>query len=170
MLLEVIDVQITPEDQQKIQDILSKLNREVLQLAKERGAAAMVGGASLSKVPEFVAAHERIGVLESLKSKIEDALSLSEVVSFEDLPRNIITMYSLVRVIDENDETQANYYLGHLALVEQEALPNDVMLVSGSSPIGQALLDKTLGQSIRVQLPNKATLRLRIVDIQKQLF
>jgi regulator of nucleoside diphosphate kinase len=97
--------------------------------------------------------------LDALREEIERA----EIVEPENVPRNVVTMNSVVRFVDEESRRENEIKLvfpGH-ADVESNR-------VSVLAPVGSALLGLSVGDSIHWPLPNGRARRLRVVAVTYQ--
>jgi len=97
--------------------------------------------------------------LDALREEIERA----EVVEPEAMPRDVVTMNSVVRFVDEESGRESEIVLvfpGH-ADVESRR-------ISVLAPVGSALLGLSVGDSIDWPLPNGRTRRLRVVAVAYQ--
>jgi regulator of nucleoside diphosphate kinase len=113
--------------------------------------------------------HERLGRLldkvgprpdlDALGEEIERA----EIVEPETVPRNVVTMNSVVRFVDEESGRESEVKLvfpGHADIESNR--------ISVLAPVGSALLGLSVGDSIDWPLPNGRTRRLRVVALTYQ--
>ena len=94
-----------------------------------------------------------------LKALIENA----EVVDESELSTDRVSVGITVRY--ENTDTGAQSEYGIVGAGADEADPDEGR-ISSESPIGAALLGKTVGDIVDVEIP-RGTLHLRIVDIHR---
>ncbi|MGH7287000.1 MAG: nucleoside diphosphate kinase regulator [Myxococcota bacterium] len=97
--------------------------------------------------------------LDALREEIERA----EIVEPDAVPRNLVTMNSIVRFADEESGRESEIRLvfpGH-ADVEGNR-------ISVLAPVGSALLGLSVGDSIHWPLPNARMRRLRVVAVTYQ--
>jgi regulator of nucleoside diphosphate kinase len=97
--------------------------------------------------------------LDALREEIERA----EIVEPEAVPRDVVTMNSVVRFVDEDSGRESAVKLvfpGH-ADVESDR-------ISVLAPVGSALLGLSVGDSIDWPVPNARTRRLRVVAVTYQ--
>lgn len=105
---------------------------------------------------------EKVGArpdLDALREEIERA----EIVEPEAVPRDVVTMNSVVRFVDEDSGRESAVKLvfpGH-ADVESDR-------ISVLAPVGSALLGLSVGDSIDWPVPNARTRRLRVVAVTYQ--
>lgn len=97
--------------------------------------------------------------LDALREEIERA----EIVEPEAIPRDVVTMNSVVRFVDEDSGRESEVRLvfpGHADLESNQ--------ISVLAPIGSALLGLSVGDSIDWPVPNARTRRLRVVAVTYQ--
>ena len=97
--------------------------------------------------------------LDALREEIERA----EIVEPEAVPRDLVTMNSVVRFVDEESGMESEITLvfpGH-ADVESNR-------ISVLAPVGSALLGLSVGDSIDWPLPKARSRRLRVVGVTYQ--
>ena len=94
--------------------------------------------------------------------ELEDELDKGEVVNFQDIPRNVITMNSKVRLRDINTQKEIIYWL---------VFPDDANADQGKisilAPIGTALLGYKVGDIIEWRVPAGLT-KLKVEEILYQ--
>jgi transcription elongation factor GreA len=113
-------------------------------------AAAREHG-DLSENAEYTAARERQSFIEGRIAEIEDIISRAEVIDFSKLTGKIVKFGATVRLADEDTEEKVKY---------QIVGPYEADLAKGrisvTSPIGKALIGKTVGDTVEVQTPRGA--------------
>jgi regulator of nucleoside diphosphate kinase len=94
---------------------------------------------------------------------LEAELDLAEVVAATDMPRDVVTMNSRVRFLDESTgaEQEATLVYPFEADVTEGR-------ISVLAPVGAALLGLSIGQEIDWPMPNGAVKRLRVTSILYQ--
>ena len=97
--------------------------------------------------------------LDALREEIERA----EIVEPESVPRDVVTMNSVVRFVDEDAGRESEIKLVFPGHADVEAKRISVL-----APIGSALLGLSVGDSIDWPLPQGRTRRLRVVAITYQ--
>ena len=115
-------------------------------------AAAREHG-DLSENAEYTSARERQGFIEGRIAEIEDIISRAEVIDFSKLSGKIVKFGATVRLADEDTDEKVKY---------QIVGPYEADLAKGrisvTSPIGRALIGKTVGDTVEVQTPRGAQL------------
>lgn len=97
--------------------------------------------------------------LDALREEIERA----EIVEPEAVPRDVVTMNSVVRFVDEDSGKESEVTLvfpGHADLESNR--------ISVLAPVGSALLGLSVGDSIDWPVPNARSRRLRVVAVTYQ--
>ena len=106
------------------------------------------GHGDLSENAEYHAAKERQRYVESRLSQVQQRLGELSMVDLSKIPRDRVGLGSTVLVFDVSKDEEITYEL----VTSEEA---DVARgkISTSSPIGQALMGKKVGDEVRVRSP-----------------
>ena len=113
----------------------------------------------LSENAEYHAAREDQGMLQARIDKLRDELARAYIVDRNNLPNDTVVFGTRVRVKDlDFDEEEAYTLVGP----GEEDYDNNKILTS--SPIGQGLLGKKVGEVAEIQVP-RGTLRYQILEI-----
>lgn len=91
---------------------------------------------------------------------LEEELSRATIVPQKEISREIVTMNSTVRFIDEETRRPSE-----LTLVYPKDADVEKMKVSVLAPVGTALLGLRIGQSIQWPMPNGKTRTLKVLSI-----
>jgi regulator of nucleoside diphosphate kinase len=91
---------------------------------------------------------------------LEEELSRATIVPQKEISRDIVTMNSTVRFIDEETMRQSE-----LTLVYPKDADVEKMKVSVLAPVGTALLGLRIGQSIQWPMPNGKKRTLKVLSI-----
>jgi regulator of nucleoside diphosphate kinase len=94
--------------------------------------------------------------------RLSDALEHAKVVSSEELPPDVVSMHSTVRVADVGTGEEATYTLVYPASADAAARKLSIL-----APIGLALLGRREGEEVRPEAPGGVR-RLRIVKVEHQ--
>jgi transcription elongation factor GreA len=111
--------------------------------------------------PELEDAKSEQALVESQISEIRRVLQIAQVLESEDIPTDHIGIGSMVGMT--NEETDDEWELTLVSSVEADP-DND--LISDESPVGEALMDKRVGDRVVIHVPN-GTLHYRIDSIRK---
>ena len=102
----------------------------------------------LSENAEYHAAKERQGHVEAMIADIEDRLSRAMVIDPKTLSGDKVIFGATVHLIDENDKPIKYQVVGQ---TEADA---KVGRISYSSPLGRALIGRTVGEEVEVSAPS----------------
>lgn len=129
--------------------------------AQERIRKAAALG-DLSENAEYHFAKEENRTLERELAELELKLKTVAVVSNDDVPEGMVYLGHTVKLLDLDDDSE------QLVRIVGEATPpdpnSDVLPVSASSPMGEALMKRTVGETIKVKAP-RGTLEFKILEI-----
>ena len=130
----------------KFEDEIQTLDRELkLELPKEIKRARELG--DLRENAEYAAAKERQRLVESRISMLKKRVGEIALLNVERIPADRAGFGSTVHVVESNGEK----------LVFQLVMPEDADatkgLISTTSPIGRAILNKEPGDSVKVTTP-----------------
>ena len=137
--------------------VLAKLKKELadlkyeltFQLPKELAAAAAHG--DLSENAEYEAAKHRQDFVRSRIAQIEGRIRELSMYTVASIPQGVVGYGSRVKLVnaDGDDDAVVDY---------QIVFPEEVDAARGqislSSPIGRALMSKTVGDEVEVQTPS----------------
>ena len=105
----------------------------------------------LSENAEYHAAKEQQGMIEGRIQVIESNLSRAEVIDPTDLSGDKVVFASTVTIVDEDDK-EFKYQIVGVDEVDVSAGK-----ISYSSPIGRALIGRTIGDEVEVKTPGGET-------------
>ena len=142
----------------KLQDEIAVLEYEYLvELPKEILKARAHG--DLSENAEYHAAKDRQGFLNARIGHLKKRLADVMMVDFSKIPHDKAGLGSTVVVLDPKRDEEVTYYL----VTSEEADPPNGR-VSTTSPIGRALLNKQVGDEVKVVSPG-GTKELEILKL-----
>ncbi|PKP90403.1 MAG: transcription elongation factor GreA [Alphaproteobacteria bacterium HGW-Alphaproteobacteria-16] len=101
----------------------------------------------LSENAEYHAAKERQGQVEASIADIEDKLSRAQIIDPRDLSGDKVVFGATVTMLDE-DNKSVKYQL--VGLAEADARTGRI---SYNSPLGRALIGKSVGDEVEVTVP-----------------
>jgi transcription elongation factor GreA len=113
-------------------------------------AAAREHG-DLSENAEYTSAREKQGFIEGRIAEIEDIISRAEVIDFSKLSGKIVKFGATVQLADEDTDEKVKYQI--VGPYEADLAKRRI---SVTSPIGRALIGKTVGDTVEVQTPRGA--------------
>ena len=146
------------ELKRKLGEEVEKLQYELnVTLPQEIRKAVELG--DLRENSEYKAALERQQFVQARLGQLRSRLSKLSSIDLSQIPSDKVGLGSRVVVEDEKSGEREVYHL-----VFGDALEFQEGHVTMASPIGRALLDKTVGDSILLRLP-ATTRRLRLVEL-----
>ncbi len=124
-----------------------------------RKAAAL---GDLSENAEYHYAKEENRKVQRELAELELKLRHVSVVSNEHVPEDMVFLGHTVKLLDLDDDSE------QLVRLVGEALPpdpnSDVLPVSASSPMGEALMKARVGDTVKVKAP-RGTMEFKILEI-----
>ncbi len=150
----------TVEGLKKLREELSHLKDVERPKASQAIAEARDKG-DLSENAEYDAAKEAQGLLEMKIAKLEETLSNARLIDESQLDTSKVLVLSTVKLKNQTNGMEMSYTL----VAESEA---DLASgkISVSSPIGQGLLGKEVGEIAEIKVPN-GTMKFEILEISR---
>lgn len=142
----------TVEKMPMLQEGYEKLNEQLKALKAERPLVvdaieeARAHG-DLSENAEYHAAKERQGQIEASIADIEDKLSRAQIIDPRELSGDRIVFGATVTLLDEDDKSVKYQIVGQ---AEADAKTGRI---SYNSPLGRALIGKSVGEEVEVTVP-----------------
>src|SRR4030088_3097683 len=131
----------------KFQDEIAALEYEMhVELPKEILKARAHG--DLSENAEYHAAKERKGMVNARLNQLRQRLAELSMIDFTKIPHDKVGLGSVVVVLDTKRDEEITYNL-----VTSEEADAASGKVSTNSPIGRALLNKAVGDEVKVLSP-----------------
>src|SRR5262245_52857135 len=151
-------VPMTREGYEKEKARLERMRTvEMIEIAKRIADARGMG--DLSENAEYHAAREDQGMLQARIDSLGDTLGRAYIVDRSSLPNDAVVFGSCVRIKDQDSGEEETYYLVGPG---QEDYDNNKILTT--SPRGQALLGKKIGEVVEVKAP-RGVLRYEVLEI-----
>jgi len=151
-------IPMSKEGYEKLKAQLDKMKNEDMSRIAEQIAQAR-GYGDLSENAEFDAAVEAQGMLQARINDLQDKLSRAYLVDKSNMPTDRVVFGSKVRVLDIDLDEEEDFVL--VGPGEEDYDNNRILL---TSPIGQGLVGKKVGDEVEVPIP-VGTLKLKIVEI-----
>jgi transcription elongation factor GreA len=146
------------ELKKKLQEEIAALEYELRsELPKEILRARELG--DLSENAEYHAAKERQGLVNARLGQLKKRLAELSMIDLAKVPRDRVGFGTTVVVYDLVKEEELTY---RLVASEESDVKNG--LISTSSPIGKGLLNKRVGDEVKIVAPG-ATLQYEIVRV-----
>jgi transcription elongation factor GreA len=139
-------VPMTPAGAQKLREELARLKEERPKISREIGVARDHG--DLSENAEYHAAKERQGLCEARIKDIEDKLARAEVIDPSKLSGDRVRFGAKVMVTNLDTDEETTYQI-----VGADEADIDQGLISVSAPLARALIGKSIGDEVVVNLP-----------------
>jgi len=149
-------VQLTQEGYQLLKKELDSLKKEKLPLAIDKLQKARSMG-DLKENNAYSSARDELSLMEGRVQEIEEILKNVEVIN-QSLNANEISIGAHVTI-----EVEGNREQFHI-VGEYEADPMNKK-VSHTSPIGQALIGKKIGDTVQVEIPSGKII-YKIIEIK----
>lgn len=151
-------IPMTREGYDKLKAELDRLRNVEMIAVTTRVAEARAMG-DLSENAEYHAAREDQGILQAKINDMSDRLSRAAIVDTSALPKDTVAFGSRVKVMDLDIDEEETY-----ELVGPGQENPDKGRILTSSPIGQGLLGRKIGESVEIPVP-RGTIRFKILDI-----
>lgn len=134
-------------------------NVEMVEVTKRVAAARELG--DLSENAEYHAAREDQGLLQAKINQLQDELSRAVIIDRSSLPKDIVTFGSRVKVYDVDMEEEEEF-----ELVGPGQDNPDKGRILTTSPIGQGLIGRKVGEEVTIQVP-RGTITFKILSISQ---
>jgi transcription elongation factor GreA len=151
-------IPMSKDGYEKLKAQLDKMKNEDMPRIAEQIALAR-GFGDLSENAEYDAAREAQGMLQARINDLQDKLARGIIVDKSTMPTDRVVFGSKVRVLDLNLSEEEDFIL--VGPGEEDYDQNKILL---TSPIGQGLVGKKVGEVAEVAVP-LGTLKLKIVEI-----
>lgn len=151
-------IPMSKEGYEKLKAQLDTMKNEDMPRIAEQIAEARSFG-DLSENAEFDAAVEAQGMLQARINELQGKLALAMIVDKSTLPTDRVVFGSKVTVLDLSLNDEEVFIL--VGPGEEDYDENKILL---TSPIGQALLGKHVGDIVEVPVP-RGILKLKVTDI-----
>jgi len=155
-------IPMSKEGYEKRKAQLDKMKNEDMPRIAEQIAQAR-GYGDLSENAEFDAAVEAQGMLQAKINELQNELARAMIVDKTTLPTDRVIFGAKVRVLDLDLEEEEDFIL--VGPGDEDYDQNKILL---TSPIGQGLVGKKVGEEVEVPIP-RGKLRLKILDISSGL-
>ena len=143
-------------EMEKKREVLFKSQIDVQE--RIRKAAAL---GDLSENAEYHFAKEENRNIQRQLAELEAKLRNVAVVATDNLPDGLVFLGHTVKLLDLSDDTEQ---LVRLVGEAGSSMVGDVMLVSASSPMGDALMKARVGDTVKVKAP-RGTNEFKILEI-----
>ena len=152
-------VYLSKERLHELEQELKELKTNGRKHMAERIAEARAHG-DLSENAEYDAAKDEQGLLELKISKLETMLSKAQIIDISSMPRDQIHILSAVEVKNLNNSKTFKYIL-----VSPEEADLQKGKIALTSPVGQALMGKKVGDIVQAKVP-AGIIKFEILNIE----
>jgi transcription elongation factor GreA len=122
--------------------------------------AASLG--DLSENAEYHFAKEENRSIQRQLAELEMKLKNCSVVSNEDVPQDVVFIGHTVKLLDLDDDSEQIVIL--VGQAQPPSADSDIIPVSASSPMGEALMKSHVGDTIKVKAP-RGTMQFKVLEI-----
>jgi transcription elongation factor GreA len=151
-------VYLSRERLKELEEEIKELKTNGRKRMAERIAEARSYG-DLSENAEYDAAKEEQGLFELKISKLEDLLGRARIIDTSAMPKDQVHILSSVKVKNLNNSKIFEY-----TLVSPEEADLEKGKIAMSSPVGQALMGKKLGEIVTAKVP-AGLIKFEIIEI-----
>ena len=149
---------ITKEGYEKLKAEVDRMqNQEMIAVAKRIATAREMG--DLSENAEYHAAREDQGMLQARIDAKKDELGRAYFIDRSNLPSDTVVFGARVKVKDLDMEEEETFVL--VGPGEEDYNSNRILT---TSPIGQGLLGKKMGEVAEIQVP-MGVIRFEVLEI-----
>jgi len=150
---------LTPEEKVRLEARLEELVAERPVISTRIAEARAMG--DLKENAEFHAAREDQGIAEAEIRRLEERLEHAQVIEKGDIPDDIVFLGATVKLREDGDDEEELFRLVGEPSGDNTA---EIIEVSVSSPMGEALLKARVGELVRVDTP-RGIKRFEILEI-----
>ena len=151
---------VSPAEKAELEKKREALYKAQIDVQERIRRAASLG--DLSENAEYHFAKEENRSIQHELATLEKKLKNLSVVTTDDVPENVVFLGHTVKLLDLSDDSE------QLVKLVGEAQPpsadSDVLPVSATSPMGDALMKARVGDTVKVKAP-RGTMEFKIVEI-----
>ena len=154
------EILLTQEGYDKLEEEVELLKTVRRKEVAERIKVAISFG-DLSENAEYDEAKNEQAQVEERIMKLENMIRKAVIIDESQIDVNVVTIGSIVKVNDVEFDEEVEYTIVGSA----EADPYDGK-ISNESPVGKALLGRSVGDEVDVQVPD-GTAKFKILEIRR---
>jgi transcription elongation factor GreA len=151
---------ISREGYEKLREDIRRMQEDEMPIITEKIALARAEG-DLSENAEYHGQREAQGLMQAKINQLKGKLGSCEIVE-KSTTSDVVAFGSLVTVRDLSDDMEEQY---ELVGPGEENYDGEIMKILTSSPIGQGLMGKKVGEQTEVEIPS-GKLQMEIVAIE----
>ncbi len=152
-------IYLTRDGYNRLKEELQKLSTQTRSEVLEKIAEARSHG-DLSENAEYDAAREEQSQLEAKIGDLENKLASATILDPKQIKTDRVYILTSVKLRNLDDENEIIEY----TLVSSEEADSDLGKISVRSPVGRALIGKSVGDKVTIIVP-KGELHYEILDI-----
>ncbi len=151
---------ITQQEKVKLEEDLKALVNRRPVISKAIAEAREKG--DLKENADYHAARDEYALNESRIKNMEERLRNVMVVDTSSVPEDMVFLGSTVKLKDLNtDDIETVRIVGQVGKMDMES---EIMEVSASSPLGEALMRARVGETVNVNVP-RGSLKYKILEL-----
>jgi len=156
-----VDIEyLTKDGLQKLKEELHDCKYKKRPIVSQKVGTAREHG-DLKENAEYHAAREELSMLETKIHILQDRISRARIIDEKEIPDDKVYLLTTVILKDLDFDEMLEYQL--VSPSEADALKNKI---STTSPIGKALLGKSRGEKVNIEVP-AGTIHYEVLDIKK---
>ena len=155
------EVILTPSGLKKLEEELEHLKSVKRREVAERIKTA-IGYGDISENSEYEDAKNEQAFIEGRIITLEKMLRNARIINDDDVNTDVVSIGSTVKLKDIEFDDVVEYTI--VGSAESDPMAN---LISNESPVGKALLGKTIGAVVEVSVP-AGVIEYEILDINKK--
>lgn len=155
-----LEIVLTPSGRAKLEQRLDNLRNVQRREVADRIRDSKQFG-DIAENAEYDEAKTAQALVESQITELRRVLQIARVLEEDSIPTDYVGIGSIVSMtnLDNDDEWE-------LTIVSSVEADPDNDLISNESPVGDAIADRKVGDSVEIRVPN-GVLRYRIDSIRK---
>ncbi len=142
------------EIEAEVEDLKTRGRKEMAVLISEARSHG-----DLSENAEYDAAKEAQGLMEAKINRLENIIARTRIIDIKDLPGDKVYILTVVKVKNHTTGAVAEY-----RLVSPEEADLEQRKLAVSSPIGRALMGKSVGDIVEATVP-AGIMKLEVLEI-----
>jgi transcription elongation factor GreA len=153
---------VSAQEKAALEQKREELYRQQIDVQERIRKAAALG--DLSENAEYHFAKEENRNIQRELARLEAKLRTLSVVATDDVPEDMVFLGQTVKLLDLDDQSEQL-----VRLVGEAQAPDaksDVLPVSVSSPMGEALMKARIGDTVKVRAP-RGTMEFKILEIMR---
>ncbi|HUB27730.1 MAG TPA: GreA/GreB family elongation factor [Tepidisphaeraceae bacterium] len=151
---------VSPSELVELERKREELFKAQIDVQERIRKAASLG--DLSENAEYHFAKEENRNIQRQLAELQNKLKNISVVATDNVPEDVVFIGHTVKLLDLDDDSE------QMVRIVGEAQPpssdSDVLPVSASSPMGEALIKARIGDTVKVRAP-RGTMQFKILEI-----